>query len=67
MKTCTLYNCTIEPNGGTSLLDITVGTNRKKSHETYRLSIADIILGQHLLLSMNIAVMRLLTVIIDVN
>ena len=25
-----VYNCTIEPNGGTSLLDITVGTNKHK-------------------------------------
>ena len=53
--------CIIEPFDGTSLLDIIVETNIKKSHETYRLPIGDLILGQHRLLPINIAVMRQLT------
>ena len=63
-----MIKCTIELNGGTSLLDIIVGTNKhKKSYETYRLPRADFILGQYLLLPINIAVMGLSIVIKGVN
>ena len=66
-STIILLICKIE------LIDVTyrwtsMGTNKhKKSHETYRLLIADFILGLCLLIPINLAVMGLLTVIIDVN
>ena len=53
----TMMMCTIELYDGTSLLDIIMETNRKISHETYRLPIGDIILGQYFLIPINIAVM----------
>ena len=54
--------CIIELFDGTSLLDIIMETNiKKKSHDTYRLPIGDIVLGQHHQLPINIAVMKQLT------